>query len=311
MKRNISLDILKFILAFFVIGLHGSLFYDINPYLSFTFVSGLFRVAVPLFILITGFFFAEISNNKGFIKWCKRILFLYIFWNIIYLPLWYHKGMSPKIFTFIITNGFLHLWYISHMLVASFFVWFTRKLSIKKGLILAISLYLIGCFLQYLANYSKNNFITQYVSHLYIYRNFLFFCFPFFYLGYALNKGGFKFKNYIFYISIFLFIIEITINTFLSYYYSKDLNFDLLVSLIILCPLIFIKTKEILLISSTKYIALLSSGIYFIHILTFYFIDILISPTSSLLRILLCSILSLILASILIIINKYLKFKIL
>ncbi len=49
MERNLSIDILKVILAIAVVFLHTRIFYDLSTLLSHVFVQGIFRLAVPSF----------------------------------------------------------------------------------------------------------------------------------------------------------------------------------------------------------------------------------------------------------------------
>lgn len=63
-KRNIFLDLFKFVLCYFVISIHynsGSFFYPI------------FRIAVPMFFMISGFFLY--SSNKD-VQQQKNIQFI-------------------------------------------------------------------------------------------------------------------------------------------------------------------------------------------------------------------------------------------
>ena len=59
MARNISLDITKILLACMVVALHVGIFIDLNPVSYQITVNGLFRIAVPIFFIINGFFFIQ------------------------------------------------------------------------------------------------------------------------------------------------------------------------------------------------------------------------------------------------------------
>jgi surface polysaccharide O-acyltransferase-like enzyme len=54
MTRNVALDILKLGLSFIVVMLHCQLFKNIDDTLYHITVNGVFRVAVPVFLVITG-----------------------------------------------------------------------------------------------------------------------------------------------------------------------------------------------------------------------------------------------------------------
>ena len=89
-KRNLTIDLLKVVLSFFVIALHalpssgktgleGYLFYEIQ---------NLARISVPIFFSFSGYFLRKnIYNKPLLVKYGKRILILFIVWQLIYYPL--------------------------------------------------------------------------------------------------------------------------------------------------------------------------------------------------------------------------------
>lgn len=74
MQRNLSLDFLKIVLSFFVVGLHCSFLIDVNTDAYFATVRGIFRLAVPIFLIISGYYFLR---NKRTIALIAIILSLY------------------------------------------------------------------------------------------------------------------------------------------------------------------------------------------------------------------------------------------
>lgn len=57
LNRNISLDILKIALAFMVVGLHAGFLSSVTSIGYYLTVNGVFGIAVPIFLLIGGFYF--------------------------------------------------------------------------------------------------------------------------------------------------------------------------------------------------------------------------------------------------------------
>lgn len=55
--RNGALDVLKIAMAFIVVGMHAGFLTDISPIAAYLTANGLFRIAVPVFLLINGYFF--------------------------------------------------------------------------------------------------------------------------------------------------------------------------------------------------------------------------------------------------------------
>ena len=64
MNRNITIDLTKLLMSFFIVGLHCLFMLDINEYLHFYLKEGLFRIAVPLFLLISGYYFYNSLNKQ-------------------------------------------------------------------------------------------------------------------------------------------------------------------------------------------------------------------------------------------------------
>lgn len=108
MGRNLSIDVLKIILAFFVVFLHMNFLKETYPVLSYILVNGLFRIAVPVFLVITGFYFFHIDSVKKLKKWLFRTFLLYAIWMLIYISYW--KDNDEILLT--IVFGYHHLWYL-------------------------------------------------------------------------------------------------------------------------------------------------------------------------------------------------------
>ncbi len=88
MGRNLTIDVLKIVLAFFVVFLHMNFLKETLPTLSYVFVNGLFRIAVPIFLVITGFYFFHIDDFKKLKKWLFRTFILYAIWMLLYISYW-------------------------------------------------------------------------------------------------------------------------------------------------------------------------------------------------------------------------------
>ena len=71
--RNQSLDLLKLLMAFLVMGIHGIIFSDINSYVSYIFVNGICRISVQVFLIISGYYLYNVNDYKGFLKRIKHL----------------------------------------------------------------------------------------------------------------------------------------------------------------------------------------------------------------------------------------------
>ena len=64
-RRNVSLDLLKVAMAFAVVALHAGFLEEHSDFGNYITTQGLFRIAVPVFLLVNGFFFSAVLENDG------------------------------------------------------------------------------------------------------------------------------------------------------------------------------------------------------------------------------------------------------
>jgi len=314
MQRNILLDFLKVILAIMVIGAHCNFLLDLSAVLSYITVHGLFRITVPLFFIINGYYFLDVINRKQVKKWLKRVTILYLVWMFIYIYYWARLDN----FSFfrcinIILVGYHHLWYLNAMIFSGLLLYLMKGISDKTLLVIAISLFLIGTGMQYMKNYEvfSNEKITKILNDTSVYRNFLFFGLPFLSIGYIIRKKEFiknisqKQLTIAFVTSSIIFIFE----SLLNYLSIPVFNgFDMYFMMLLICPIIFLCALKLELTSNynSKNLALYSTGIYLIHPLLMIFVLERSSLTQTNLT-LVVTILAVITTCFLIKINKYLK----
>ncbi|EPF7752848.1 acyltransferase family protein [Vibrio parahaemolyticus] len=274
MERNISLDILKLIMAFMVVGLHASFLEDITALGQFITVQGLFRIAVPTFLLINGYyFFKALSSENGWL-WIKKVFILYIVWMSIYSMFWFSlpdyslKGVAIVILK--VFFGYHHLWYISGMIVAAMMLSILHKLSSSTLLVTSLIFFFIGVLIQYLGVYHffEGEFIDKVLNVTWSHRNAVFFSFPFLCIGYLINKHSIldrvNFKVAL--LGCFFGLILLLGESYFNYLNITEYSgFDNYLSLIIVCPILFVFVSKIEIKGQSKKIALYSSSIYFIH----------------------------------------------
>lgn len=162
MKRNVIIDIAKYIAAIFVVAIHTSPFKNISTEINFFFVDIVCRFAVPFFAVCTGFYISSIGEKNGIFLTIKRSLYkmikLYIFWSLIYLIFltdswirsgsditWlYYKGWLQGT---IISFSFYHLWYLISMCYGLCCFIFVKRFVNEKFLIpIIILLWILQAF---------------------------------------------------------------------------------------------------------------------------------------------------------------------
>ncbi|WP_439479511.1 acyltransferase family protein [Chryseobacterium aquaticum] len=263
MGRNLTIDVLKIVLAFFVVFLHMNFLKETLPTLSYLFVNGLFRIAVPIFLVITGFYFFHIDDFKKLKKWLFRTFILYAIWMLLYIFYWKD---SDQIFPTIIF-GYHHLWYLIGTFFSGIILYLLRKKSSGILIFLAVTLFLTGYCVQVLGNLHYLDKEQDAVLNMYLlYRNFLFVCFPFLTIGFLINKHKIdlsRYNNsYLLLIAVILFVFG---EAFFNYNWVSSENTDILFSLLFACPLVFLYFKNIYIKTNSKILANLSTAIYVVH----------------------------------------------
>jgi hypothetical protein len=276
LSRNIALDILKLSMAFMIVGLHTGFLGEYTKLGNYLTVNGIFRVAVPIFLIINGFYFYSVLLKNGQINWLKRVSILYVVWMVFYASFWF----SVPEFSFIVLAklikniilGYYHLWYISGMIGAAIILIILRKFP---SIILVVSILLTftcGVLIQYLGNYHilDGSVFDTIFNRNWFHRNMLFFSYPFFCIGYLINKHSlhnvvsFKLACILSAFGVLALLGESYVN---YYQEGRDGGFDNLFSLLLICPFLFILFMKSNISGEGKNIALYSSAIYFIHIL--------------------------------------------
>lgn len=201
MKTNHSINTFRLIAAFFIVCIHSFAGYN-TPFNDI--VSGLSRFAVPIFLMITGYFlydsdyYLSLDHFKkqimNFLKLTVKYTSIYLFVSLFFtlftnsISLYLQSLFTPtKLLEFLFLNQ-SHinesLWYLSACLYAIFIFYFLIQSKIRNYLI-PCSIILLVIHLA-LGTYS---FYTLGYELPYIFtRNFLFMALPFLMIGYTLNQ---------------------------------------------------------------------------------------------------------------------------
>ncbi|WP_326982843.1 acyltransferase family protein [Chryseobacterium sp. MYb264] len=263
--RSLSIDVLKIILAFFVVFLHMHVLRDTYPSLSYVLVNGLFRMAVPVFLIISGYYFFYIDEVKRLKKWSLRILLLYIIWSVVYFQFWKEKDSRVLNILF----GYHHLWYLIGTFFAGLVLFTLRKSSVKVVITLIVLFFCCGYTIQLLGNihYFKGSF-DKTINLYPTYRNFLFVCFPFLAIGFLIKKLEIDMRRkpslFMVLFSVGLVIFEAFFNYSVLHLNQKE-SIDLLFSLLLACPVLFLYCKNLPAKTDSKILASISTAIYLIH----------------------------------------------
>jgi len=271
-KRDVTLDYLKVVLAVLVVGLHAGFLEDVSPLLSFVTVNGLFRIAVPLFFVISGYYFFHISEKGRVAKWAKRLILLYVVWMLIYLQYWWRVPTGKREVIFFVREllmGYYHLWYISGLLLAGLIVHFLRRHS-KLTAIAAVGLCIVGIGTQYAGDYGifGDGRLHELSNYNWSHRNFIFFAFPYIASGYLIAKhkvDGYSNKRVLVACCLFSLVLLMAESTMLFYSDGRTGGVDNLASLVLAAPLTFLAVKKFRYEGDSRGVAASSTALYFIH----------------------------------------------
>lgn len=184
-KRKNNFDILKCMCAFLIVCIHAPF-----PGIFGEYFTALTRIAVPIFFMITGFFYKNTVKKSREVFQIKKIAFLFVTSNVLYFLLMLNDGMESisSIFTVKSILSFLflnaspfsdHLWYLGAILYTLIIVYILNKAGKIKILYILTPLLLLGDLI--LGKYSLLLFGNEF-PYVFV-RNFLFVGIPYFCIG--------------------------------------------------------------------------------------------------------------------------------
>ncbi|HSD14440.1 MAG TPA: acyltransferase family protein [Flavobacterium sp.] len=272
-SRNPSIDILKLGLSFLIVALHIfplSRLKGIDGILSYEIANGITRIGVPTFFIISGYFLRNKINDKTYlIKYGKRILFLYLVWQLIYLPdmiRFYNLGwFSTSNLILKLVFGYWHLWYLLATVFAVVLLYYLKEKSVRQKFLLALLLFFIGYAYQ-LAY--KTNILNDFPALKLAYegmgttRNFIFMGYPFLVLGtlYEHWRETVTKRDFLFVPFLLLLLVEV------YWYYTLKIGaLDFSIMILPLSMLLFSISAENTSPSNLKINSTMSLGVYLCH----------------------------------------------
>lgn len=275
MSRNLALDLFKVLLALMVVALHSRFLADVSPLAMFLTVDGLFRIAVPIFFLISGFYFYPAMVKKHHVKWITRIVLLYAFWMLFYAYFWFRptsfSGAEMLRLTGIMLGGYYHLWYMVGIIGSALLLVSMKHWPLRYLFMLSLGAFLLGVAVQYTALYYRfsdtavNDLLSRPESH----RNILLLAFPFFCGGFLISKSGIhtRLGLRIPLIASVVGILLLVTEAYLNYDALHQVEgIDNLLTLIVVCPALFILIINLDVRGNIPHLAQYSTAIYFVHV---------------------------------------------
>ncbi|WP_430608190.1 alanine racemase [Enterococcus sp. DIV2379] len=159
MKKNQGIEQFRVILAMMVVAIHCLPLHRLWPNGDILITLTLFRIAVPFFFMISGYYvFSDLATQNSYPArqriwlFIKKQLQVYLIATLLFLPIaWYSGilGLNMPLDTFIQTllvNGILyHLWYFPAIITGGLLVMgLLTRLSFKQVFFIAVGLYVVG-----------------------------------------------------------------------------------------------------------------------------------------------------------------------
>lgn len=288
-----GIDLLKFIMALFIVVLHTHPFVDVNDTLNFLTADIIGRLAVPFFFAATGFLLekriGQQKEKKEIIgPYIRKLLVLYCIWTVIYLPiLIYDKiivsdtSLTYDLFAivrdFVFVGSYSHLWYLPAVAVGLIIVYVLRKYACEGGC--AVILFILFCMGLLTQSYfglllkiiPVNGLLWKLMKLVKMVmvtcRNGIFFGSIFLYMGMWIARCNIKTKTYLTVLglvaSIVLFSMEASCLQKLGSVREEDMYFMLLPAVFFLIlSALFLTIK-----ADTVFIRKMSMNIYFVHMI--------------------------------------------
>ena len=331
-------DILRIISSFAVIVIHVSAKYNSLNCNNYKFKIGFFyngasRFGVPIFFMISGALFLskDISFEKIFKKYIKRIIIHLISWSFIYS----FYSIKYSIFNFdkiiiVFFSGHVHFWYLYDTIQLYIIVPFLREIVKKESLfkafiILSFSFTFLFPYLNIIKSFCHKllskiiNALDWQLKNNYLSGNIFYFIMGY-YLNNSMNIGLYK-KILLYFLGligfsfiIIFYYISIKYQQSMIHFYFGPLNLNILTYSIVI--FVFFKHNfNNISIKYMKFIKIISNhtfGIYLIHPMIIHIIrgrnDSYLSSLNLIYKIPLMSLLTFLFSFMICFIIKYLPF---
>lgn len=292
-NKNYDLvDVLKFVFAFFVVGIHTHPFETFGEYLNL-FSNEAFRLAVPFFFLCSGFFFfkklswgnGKLSakdkkeNFKILFEYEKRLIILYLIWTFVYFAVsvleYYKNGVltlgsiKSYVVSIFLQGSYYHLWYVVALIIAVAVLYFlSRYLGIKFIIPIIPALWIVQIIISCRNQIPIFETIASFTDPLYIFQKVVFRALPLIGLGVTFVFYRPKRKwNIISLIISFVFLIVGTLVINRWFLHKSDLMWLVLIPVITYFLFAFVSESAVQFENKSvfKTLRAQSSFIYFFH----------------------------------------------
>lgn len=261
--RASAVDPLRMILALSVVALHTSFPEALPDLAKQMLVNGLYRLAVPVFAVISGYFFLNAIRNRREWAYLRRILTLYALWMAIYFPIWGSEVADGRNPALTVIFGYFHLWYLAGLVVAGVLVTALVRVGASPRVmtVVVIACAAVSLAGQYLAMTGRVQMALD------AYRNGFFVIFPYFATGYLIALRKDRLPSLGLGVAA-VALLAVMAESLIWYRIAGGMfGVDNMVSLMIAAPILFLVALRMPGSGNGKQIASMAAFIYFIHIM--------------------------------------------
>jgi surface polysaccharide O-acyltransferase-like enzyme len=275
-ERLVAIDVIRVVAVLLVVTLHAEPFRDLSYQINFVVTNGVARLAVPLFLITSGYFIASTMSSGRMKPWVLRVLKLYVLWMMVYAPFWVpgllDRENEAVFLARTLVIGYYHLWFLIALALAGLVLFCLITLEKDRWLPgLVVATLGAGIVLQVFHFHAPDSPGVAAIGGLHLNRSFLTFAFPYVAIGYLIATRP-DFSAFLRRHGAFLLLAggavlaaEVWFN---GHYAVRTRLSDNLVSVAILAPTIFalVANARFSLGQSGRILAPLSLAIYLVHV---------------------------------------------
>lgn len=272
MDRRLSVDLLKLLLAVMVVGIHANPVKPLGHDAVVLTGQGLYRLAVPGFFVINGYFFQPVALAGGTGRYVRRLLGLFALWTALYLPGWiglFGAGDAATALQ-VLAVGWWQLWYLPALAVAALLAAAIRNWSVPAQTAAMALGFALGLGLVYgmaLGLVTRPDWLRADAAA--VYRNGFFMGFPFLMAGALIRRTGFGTQAGA---PLLAGLLAVTIAALLAEAVMMDrllphgVSHDVMIALVPGAPLLLLLALQFPRQSRSRNLGSYANGIYFLHV---------------------------------------------
>jgi surface polysaccharide O-acyltransferase-like enzyme len=272
MDRRLSIDLLKIVLAMMVVGIHAN---PVKPFGHDAVLltgQGLYRIAVPTFFVINGYFLHPVTMAGGTGRYVWRLVWLWAVWTALYLPGWWGLVHNPDHGMVVqsMLIGWWHLWYLLALALAAAMVALVRNWSLRAQLMAMAVTFGLSVTLIYAAAMGHSLrpawFLADPVA---MWRNGALMGFPFLMAGWLIRQTGFGTNWSTGTVATLagLGVLGVLVETMaMDRLLPRGVSHDVMLSLALACPALLLLALRFSRQSQSRNLGTYANGIYFLHV---------------------------------------------